>query len=222
VVRAAQSCGAQFEFEIQSFELTGEPREKIGRQQPNRTVPADQLSGGIPSGELRRIIVLSLLCGVVIGLFYPFVAKALIGKDHLGPYMVFFAFTLGALVANFPLNYAFMRHPVSGIRRRNTQNRRSAAVSFGRFPTDRFSTPIWWRRAKFSSCRAERARNIEPSVERKTDNRIIMDKCHFLKENGVSDRDTMASPMSKRTGPSRSRLSFRPPPSANRLLPWLP
>jgi glucose uptake protein len=59
-------------------------------------------------------IVLSLLCGVVVGLFYPFVAKALIGKDHLGPYTVFFVFTLGALASNFPLNYAFMRHPVSG------------------------------------------------------------------------------------------------------------
>lgn len=61
-------------------------------------------------------IVLSLLCGVVIGLFYPFVAKALIGKDHLGPYTVFFVFTLGALASNFPLNYAFMRYPVSGPR----------------------------------------------------------------------------------------------------------
>jgi glucose uptake protein len=61
-------------------------------------------------------IVLSLACGVVIGLFYPFVAKALIGRDHLGPYTVYFVFALGALVSNFPLNYAFMRHPVSGPR----------------------------------------------------------------------------------------------------------
>jgi len=61
-------------------------------------------------------IALSLVCGVVIGMFYPFVAKALIGSDHLGPYTVYFVFTLGALVSNFPLNYAFMRHPVSGSR----------------------------------------------------------------------------------------------------------
>jgi glucose uptake protein len=59
-------------------------------------------------------IVLSLLCGVVIGLFYPFVAKALTGNSHLGPYTVYFVFALGALASNFPLNYAFMRHPVSG------------------------------------------------------------------------------------------------------------
>jgi glucose uptake protein len=61
-------------------------------------------------------IVLSLLCGVVIGLFYPFVAKALTGENHLGPYTVYFVFALGALVSNFPLNYAFMRRPVSGSR----------------------------------------------------------------------------------------------------------
>jgi glucose uptake protein len=59
-------------------------------------------------------IVLSLLCGVVIGLFYPFVAKALTGENHLGSYTVYFVFALGALASNFPLNYAFMRRPVSG------------------------------------------------------------------------------------------------------------
>ena len=61
-------------------------------------------------------IVLSLLCGVVIGLFYPFVAKALTGENHLGPYTVYFVFTLGAVAANVPLNYLFMRRPVSGAR----------------------------------------------------------------------------------------------------------
>jgi glucose uptake protein len=61
-------------------------------------------------------MVLSLLCGVVIGLFYPFVAKALIGPNHLGPYTVYFVFSLGALASNVPLNYAFMRRPVSGSR----------------------------------------------------------------------------------------------------------
>jgi glucose uptake protein len=58
-------------------------------------------------------IVLSLLCGVVIGLFYPFVAKALTGENHPGPYTVYFVFALGALLSNFPLDHAFMRHPVS-------------------------------------------------------------------------------------------------------------
>jgi len=72
------------------------------------------LSKGVKAG--MKGIVLSLLCGVVIGLFYPFVAKALTGENHLGPYTVYFVFALGALASNFPLNYAFMRWPVSGSR----------------------------------------------------------------------------------------------------------
>jgi len=58
-------------------------------------------------------IGLSLACGVAVGLFYPFVAKALTGPNHLGPYTVYFAFALGAVVSNFPMNYGLMRRPVS-------------------------------------------------------------------------------------------------------------
>ena len=57
---------------------------------------------------------LSLACGVAVGLFYPFVAKALTGPNHLGPYTVYFVFAVGAVVSNFPMNYALMRRPVSG------------------------------------------------------------------------------------------------------------
>jgi len=71
---------------------------------------------GLPGGAkaTTKGVGLSLACGVAVGLFYPFVAKALTGPNHLGPYMVFFVFVLGALVSNFPMNYALMRRPVSG------------------------------------------------------------------------------------------------------------
>jgi glucose uptake protein len=59
-------------------------------------------------------IGLSLACGVAVGLFYPFVAKALTGPSHLGPYTVYFVFALGAVVSNFPMNYGLMRRPISG------------------------------------------------------------------------------------------------------------
>jgi glucose uptake protein len=62
----------------------------------------------------KQGIVLSLLCGVGMGLFYPFVAKALTAPHHLTPYTVAFIFALGVLLSNFPLNYALMKHPVSG------------------------------------------------------------------------------------------------------------
>jgi glucose uptake protein len=65
-------------------------------------------------GVTKQGIVLSLLCGVGMGLFYPFVAKALTVPHHLTPYTVAFIFALGILVPNLPLNYALMKHPVSG------------------------------------------------------------------------------------------------------------
>jgi len=51
-------------------------------------------------------------------------------------------------------------------RERQIHNRRSPEVNFGRFLLDLRSTPIWWRRAKFSSSRAARERKIEDEVAR--------------------------------------------------------
>lgn len=59
-------------------------------------------------------IVISLLAGVGMGLFYPFVAKAITGEGHLGPYTVALVFAIGVLACTIPLNYIFMRKPVSG------------------------------------------------------------------------------------------------------------
>jgi glucose uptake protein len=69
------------------------------------------------SGDVKvssKGILLSLLCGVGMGLFYPFVARTLTGERHFGPYTVACVFGLGVLVSNVPLNYAFMRRPVNG------------------------------------------------------------------------------------------------------------
>src|SRR6202167_105618 len=62
----------------------------------------------------KKGVGLSLACGVAVGLFYPFVAKALTGPNHLGPYTVYFVFALGAVLSNIPMNYGLMRRPVSG------------------------------------------------------------------------------------------------------------
>lgn len=59
-------------------------------------------------------IVLSLLSGIFMGIFYPFVAKAMKGEGHLGPYTVMFVFALGVVISNLPLNYALMRRPITG------------------------------------------------------------------------------------------------------------
>jgi glucose uptake protein len=62
----------------------------------------------------KKGIVLSLLGGFAMGLFYPFVAKGISGEHHLGPYTVAFVFALGIVVSNFPANYLLMRRPVAG------------------------------------------------------------------------------------------------------------
>ena len=59
-------------------------------------------------------IIVSLLSGVLIGAFYPLIAKALQGENHLGPYTVFFMFALGILLCTIPANYLFMRRPMVG------------------------------------------------------------------------------------------------------------
>ncbi len=69
------------------------------------------------SGDVKvttKGIMLSLLCGVGMGAFYPLVAKTLKGDNHLGPYTVAMVFAIGVLVSNFPLNIGFMRRPVTG------------------------------------------------------------------------------------------------------------
>jgi glucose uptake protein len=62
----------------------------------------------------KKGIVMSLLGGVGMGLFYPLVATALKGEGHLVPYTVAFIFTLGVVLSNIPFNYFFMRRPVTG------------------------------------------------------------------------------------------------------------
>jgi len=59
-------------------------------------------------------IVLSLLGGFGMGLFYPFIAKGISGQNHLGPYTVAIVFGLGILASNLPANYLIMRRPVAG------------------------------------------------------------------------------------------------------------
>jgi len=62
----------------------------------------------------KKGILLSVLCGIGMGLFYPFVAKATTGEHHLGPYSVAFVFSIGVLVCTIPVNYIFMRKPITG------------------------------------------------------------------------------------------------------------
>lgn len=64
-----------------------------------------------------RGIVLSLVSGVLMGCFYPFVARALNGvpgQPAPGPYAVSLFFTLGLLISTVPANGLLMIKPLDG------------------------------------------------------------------------------------------------------------
>ena len=62
----------------------------------------------------RRGIVVSLIAGVLMGCFYPFVSKAMTGENAPGPYAVLFFFVMGVAACSIPVNYLLMRMPLDG------------------------------------------------------------------------------------------------------------
>jgi glucose uptake protein len=62
----------------------------------------------------KRGIVISLIAGVLMGCFYPFVSKAMTGSDAVGPYAAVFFFAIGVAVCSLPVNYLLMRMPLDG------------------------------------------------------------------------------------------------------------
>lgn len=61
-----------------------------------------------------RGILLCLGAGLLMGTFYPFVAKSMLGEGAPGPYSIAFVFALGVVACALPLNYLFMRKPLDG------------------------------------------------------------------------------------------------------------
>jgi glucose uptake protein len=72
---------------------------------------------GEAKATTTRGIVLSLVAGLLMGCFYPFVAQALTGTvDHPapGPYAVSIFFALGLIVSTVPAILLLMAHPLDG------------------------------------------------------------------------------------------------------------
>jgi glucose uptake protein len=59
-------------------------------------------------------VVLSLVAGLLMGCFYPFVSRAMTGADAPGPYATAFFFALGVGVCALVANSLLMRHPLDG------------------------------------------------------------------------------------------------------------
>jgi glucose uptake protein len=62
----------------------------------------------------RTGILLCIVSGVGLGLFYPLVAKSFNSPHPLGPYSVGVFFMLGMLASNLVVNTLVMLHPVTG------------------------------------------------------------------------------------------------------------
>jgi len=60
-----------------------------------------------------RGIQLSIACGILMGVFYPLVAKGITGPHSLGPYAVALFFAIGTALCAVPVNYFLMRKPLT-------------------------------------------------------------------------------------------------------------
>lgn len=62
----------------------------------------------------RRGLVISLISGLLMGCFYPFVSKSMSGAGASGPYAASLFFALGVAVCAIPVNLLLMRRPLDG------------------------------------------------------------------------------------------------------------
>jgi glucose uptake protein len=109
----------------------------------------------------RRGVIISLVAGLLMGGFYPFVSKAMIGDHAPGPYATTLYFAVGVALCSIPVNTLLMRRPLDG----------SGPVSMSSY----FKAPgawhtwgiiggaIWCTGAVFSFV-ASRARVVGPAV----------------------------------------------------------
>lgn len=90
-------------------------------------------AGEAKAGDARKGIVLSLLCGVLMGSFFPLVARAGTGEGGLGPYAVLFVFSLGVALSAIPVNGILMKKPITN----------TPPVSFGDYGKTGFANHFW-------------------------------------------------------------------------------
>ena len=88
---------------------------------------------GGTGADSKKGIVLSLLCGVLMGSFFPLVARAGEGEGGLGPYAVLFVFSLGVALSAIPFNGILMKKPITD----------TPPVSFGDYGKTTFGNHFW-------------------------------------------------------------------------------
>jgi glucose uptake protein len=107
-----------------------------------------------------RGVVISLLAGLLMGSFYPFVSRSMTGHHALGPYAITLVFAIGVALCAIPVNYLLMRRPLIG-----------GAVSMSGYWTARASWHGWgiigggiWCTGAVFNFVASRAHIVGPAV----------------------------------------------------------
>lgn len=108
-----------------------------------------------------RGVVLSLISGVLMGSFYPFVSRAMTGHGAAGPYAISFYFVVGVGVSSLLFNTFFMCKPLDG----------KSPVSFGAYARASRAWHLWgivggavWVSGAILNFVASRAQIVGPAV----------------------------------------------------------
>jgi glucose uptake protein len=113
-----------------------------------------------PTLSARGVIV-SLIAGLLMGSFYPFVSRAMSGADAPGPYAITFLFALGVTVCAVPFNFILMRYPLVGGESVSMSGYWKAKASWHLWAT--LGGAIWCTGAVFNFV-ASRAHVVGPAV----------------------------------------------------------
>jgi glucose uptake protein len=145
-----------------------------------------------------RGVILSIVSGILMGTFYPFVAKATLGEDALGPYSVAFVFAIGVGLCSLFLNTFLMKHSLTG----------DPAVSFADYRAAKPSWHLWgvlggfiWCTGAVASFVASKANAVGPAVS-----------------YAIGQGATMVSAL---WGVFVWREFASAPPQSRRLVPWM-
>lgn len=108
-----------------------------------------------------RGVVISLVAGLLMGSFYPFVARSMSGEAAAGPYAASFYFVIGVALCAIPFNLLLMRKPLDG----------SAPVAMSGYTSARGSWHLWgiiggaiWVTGAIFNFVASRAHIVGPAV----------------------------------------------------------
>lgn len=108
-----------------------------------------------------RGVVLSLVAGLLMGSFYPFVSRSMTGAHALGPYGTTLFFAFGVVLCALPFNYLLMRKPLTG----------GAPVAFATYGAAKTSWHAWglaggaiWCTGAIFNFLASRAHVVGPAV----------------------------------------------------------